>query len=1027
MVHLHVRSSFSLLKSTIRINELVEKAKSMNMNALALTDLNVMHGAMSFYHACKQMGIRPVFGLECTCIFEDDKYSFVLLAKSDEGYQNLLKLSSFLCTEKEPLTLEMLSSYSSHCFVISSGEHSKLDEYVIQEDEEQIREKLSLFKRVFENFVCGIVMNDTGLLRIKNPLLRQISRELDIPFTALSRVYMLDKEDEESFKVLSAIEQGLRVDDKMLDVASGRYLRSEEEMRQCYEDEDLIMSDKIANACNVKFEFQKSQLPHYENPFNVSSSEYLKSLCVSGLKKRMGNQMAPREYVERLKYELNMIHQMKFDDYFLIVYDFIKYARSQKIYVGPGRGSAPGSLVSYCLGITHIDPIQYQLLFERFLNPERVSMPDIDTDFPDDRRDEVIDYVKNKYGKDHVAHIVTFGTLAAKQVLRDVAKALGISNYDVEILTKLIPTMLANRRVTLKTAYQDIPRFRTAVEAKASNRRLYEIALKLEGLPRHASTHAAGVVLSSQPIVEVCPLIRSDDSIDSTQFTMEYLESLGLIKMDFLGIRNLTIIDEIVSKVKVNHPDFDIMKIPLDDVNTFKCIQSVDTSGIFQLESEGMKNLNRQMKPKSFEEIAAMIALFRPGPMENIPLYLKNREHPDQVVYLHEDLRPILSDTFGVIVYQEQIMQIAQKMAGFSLAKADILRKAMAKKKLNELELLRKDFILGAITLGYEQKLAIEVYELILKFANYGFNKSHTIAYGLVAYQMAYLKANYPELFFIALLNSVIGSDSKTSEYIYEAKKRKISIALPNIQISNESYVLKDHVIYFPLIGIRNVGIAATKKILCEREKGLFKNYHDFVARLTQVGITRKTLECCIMAGACDVFKLSRASMLASLEDALRFSHIIMVEDENQLKLDYSLATPPAIIMVADSSIRKANQEKEVLGLYLSEHPMSRIKEMMNFKGKAIIECHTIGQYVEIMGTLQSIKQHKTKKGDLMCFCVLSDETSSIDLVVMPNLYRNIASSLKKGEFVHVHGKVDKESSCLVSRLEVVKGNFDKS
>ena len=1020
MVHLHVRSSYTLLKSTIKINELVERAKQLNMKAIALTDKNVMHGAMAFYNACKQNDIQPIFGIECDCLIENEIFSFVLLAKDDIGYQNCLKLSTLLSTSDHLLDLESLKEYTKHCFVISSGDHSKLDALVIEENEGEIGRYLTMFNHSFDDFVCGIVMNDTGLLRIKNPILKRIAKANQIRTVALSRIYMLDKEDEESFKVLCAIDQGVTIMDKTLDVASGRYLRNDHEMSMIYDADDLEMSEIIASNCRVTFDFKKSELPQYVNKYQASSYEYLRSLCFKGLEKRLNTKNIPSHYLSRLKYELSVIHDMNFDDYFLIVYDFIKFARSQKIYVGPGRGSAPGSLVAYCLGITHLDPIQYNLLFERFLNPERISMPDIDTDFPDNKRDVIIEYVKNLYGEDKVAHIVTFGTLAAKQVLRDCAKALGISSYDVDILTKSIPTMLANKRVTLQSAYEDIPRFKTAIDAKTSNRRLYEIALKLEGLPRHASTHAAGIVLSNQPIVNVCPLISSDDALYSTQFTMEHLESLGLIKMDFLGIRNLTIIDEIVCKIQETNPDFDIMKIPLDDKKTYDLIQSADTSGVFQLESEGMKNLIRQMKPTHFNEIAATLALYRPGPMENIPTYLENRKDPSKITYLHDDLKPILSETYGIIVYQEQIMQIAQKMAGFTLAKADTLRKAMSKKKLKDLESLQIEFIHGAIQLGYEESVAIKIYDLILKFANYGFNKSHSVAYGLVAYQMAYLKANYPQYFFISLLNSVIGSEVKTSEYIHEAKKRGLQILVPHINYASVQYtIVKDKLIY-PLIGILNVGKNAVIKILEERNKGLFKNYHDCVARLSSVGINKKILESCIKAGAFDSFKQTRASMLASLDDALRYSNIIMIEEENQLLLDYSLASPPPMITVSDNQIKKAMQEKEVLGFYLSSHPMSKIKQDVHFNGKEIIECLTPCGYVQIMGSIHHLKPHKTKKGDLMCFALLSDETASIDLVIMPNLYKTISNTLKKGSIVQVSGKCDKENSCLVNKIEFI-------
>ncbi len=1022
MVHLHVRSSYTLLKSTIRIPKLIERAKQYNMSSLALTDLNNMHGAMSFYHACLKEGIKPIFGLECRCIYNEDEYSFILLAKNDTGYQNCLKLSTTLCSKSNSIEFSDLIPYTKECFVISSGDHCKLGEYVTSENEDKIKEVLDLFNHSFDSYICGIVMNDTGLLRIKNPILKRIAYSLNIKTAAVSRIYMLDKEDDESFKVLSAIDQGCTLNDKTLDYASGRYFRSHDEMSLIYDSDDLKMTEMIANECNVSFSFNKSELPQFKNKFNVSSYEYLRSLCIKGLEKRLGTKQFDKVYVERLKYELNVIHEMKFDDYFLIVYDFIRYARSANIYVGPGRGSAPGSLVAYCLGITHLDPIKYNLLFERFLNPDRISMPDIDTDFPDNKRDLVIEYVKDKYGEECVANIVTFGTLAAKQVLRDVGKVLGISNYDIDILTKSIPTMLANKKVTLLSAYEDIPRFKTAIEAKSINKRLFEIALKLEGLPRHTSTHAAGVVLSSQPIVNVCPLISNDEQMIQTQYTMEYLEDLGLIKMDFLGIRNLTIIDEIVTMIKENvDSSFDIMKIPLNDKKTYEMISCADTSGVFQLESEGMKNLIRQMKPVSFEEIAATLALFRPGPMDNIPLYLENRKNPNKIQYLHEDLKDILSETYGIIIYQEQIMQIAQKMAGFTLSKADILRKAMSKKKLNELESLKEDFISGALSLGYKQELAIQIYDLILKFANYGFNKSHSVAYGLVSYQMAYLKANYPYYFFISLLNSVIGSETKTREYIYEAKKRKLDVIVADINVSTTQYVIHDNSLVYPLIGIKNVGINAVQKILLERNNGIFKNYHDCVARLNKVGLNKKIIESCIMAGAMDCFKLSRATMLASLDDAIRFSDIIMIEDENQLLLDYTLATPSALIMVKDNAYAKANQEKEMIGFYLSSHPMSKIKNDMNFTGKNIVECLQPCGYVTIMGTLNTLKPYKTKNGDLMCFATLTDETATIDLVIMPNLYKSYADKLKRGLILKINGKVDKENSCLVNKIEILE------
>ena len=1021
MVHLHMRSAYTLLQSTVRIEESVAKAKEMGMSALALTDKNVMHGVPSFVRACQKFHIKPIIGLECDAYDQENQFSFVLLAKNDNGYKNLLKLSTRLNTSKEKLSLEELKTFSQDNYVLLSFDHSSFDAWLIQEDELKMIETLTLFHQSFDDFVCGIAMNDSGLLRLRNQHLKQLCIANGIDTVALSRIYMLNQEDEESYKVLCAIQQGVTVQDKTLNVAGGRYMRTPSEMSALYEEDDCRRSERIAEACNVTFEFSKSHLPAFQNRFHVSSQEYLKSLCYKGLEKRLNTNHPPKNYVNRLKYELDVIAEMHYEDYFLIVYDFIRYAKSQKIYVGPGRGSAPGSLVAYCLGITQLDPLRYHLFFERFLNPERISLPDIDTDFPDNHRDDVIAYVREKYGHKRVAHIVTFGTLAARAVLRDVGKAIGLPLYDIDMICKSVPMMLNNRKVTLPMAYEMVPRFRQFIESKTEYQKLYRIALQLEGLPRHSSLHAAGIVLSNQSIEEVCPLMECDEGVYATQYTMENLEELGLIKMDFLAIRNLTIIDEIVQNIIAHEKaDFDIMKIPLNDAKTFACLKEVDTAGIFQLESEGMKNLCRKMQPQSYEEIAAMIALFRPGPMENIPLYLENRRHPENIVYLHEDLREILAETYGVILYQEQIMQIATKMAGFSLAKADTLRYAMSKKKVKELESLKEEFIAGSIAKGYERELAVSVYELILKFANYGFNKSHSFAYGLVAYQMAYLKANYPNYFFTSLLNSVIGSESKTSEYIFEARKRGITIVNPNINVSCDVYVTVNDQVLFPLLGIRNVGSAAANAILKEREKGTFIDYFECVARLCMHRINRKTLESLIMAGAFDCFNESRASMLATLNDALRYADIVKIEDENQIFADFDLVSKPPMIAVKDTRMTRANDEKSVLGFYLSDHPMNDLRRHLQFKGGTLMENKGKQGLVTLLGTLTHIKQHRTKKGDLMAFAVLSDDTAQMDVVIMPQLYKQTAEHLIKGRNVIVHGKMDKETSCLANQIQFI-------
>ncbi len=647
ITHLHTRSAYTLLHSTLRIQDIVRIAKAQGCTQIALTDKNNMHGAMAFYHACMKENMKPIFGLEIDAVSHEQTFGFLLYAKNDSGYKQLLRLSTRVSISSDKLTLEELSTYQKDVIVATSGSNDDLQGFLLNDQRDKLKEHLLLCKKMFKEFYVAIAMNDSGLLRLKNKILEEVSNEISIPCFALSRIYYEKAEDEEAFRIMCAINQQKNVDDPSLKTSAKRYFRSEEEMRSLYDASLLACCEEIANKCQVKMQYEKVKLPKFENRFQVDSKTYLRNLCRKGLEKRCNGDV-PDIYVKRLTYEYDVILSMGYADYFLIVYDFIRYAKSQGIYVGPGRGSAAGSLVSYCLGITHVDPIAYDLLFERFLNPERISMPDIDIDFPDNRRDEIITYVKERYGDHHVAHIVTFGTLGAKQVMRDVGRALNIPIREVDMLCKMIPFM---PKVTLQYTFDHVGRFKQTILASKKYIHLFEMAKKLEGLPRHLSTHAAGIVLSDRNIEEVCPLIQVEEDVYSTQFTMEYLEELGLIKMDFLALRNLTIIDDVVHHVNMHtHHSIDIMKIPLDDQNTYALIRAVDTVGIFQLESDGMKNLIRQMQPKNFEEIAAAIALFRPGPMENIPLYLKNKANPTHIDYLHPDLKEILIHTYGIMI-----------------------------------------------------------------------------------------------------------------------------------------------------------------------------------------------------------------------------------------------------------------------------------------------------------------------------------------------------------------------------------------
>ena len=1018
-VHLHVRSCYTLLQSTLTIPKIVAAAKRCGYTAVALTDKHVMHGAMAFYHACKKENIKPIFGMEVDVLEQEELYGFVVLAKNDAGYQNLLKLSTWLNTgeERRIPDLDTLAYYAKDCIVLTNGDQNQMETLIVKEELDLLRHWLKLCRKQFSDFYVSIARNDSGLMEKKNPVLKQVCKELDIPYTALSRIYFEREEDEESYKTLCAIDQGVSLHDKMLNYSPRRYFRTPKEMQLLYEDEELQMSDRIAALCQVEMQLPKAVLPKFQNKYGVSSEEFLRSLCQKGLQKRMQYQPISPVYQQRLDYELDVIIRMQYADYFLIVWDFIRFAKTQHIYIGPGRGSAAGSLVAYCLGITHVDPIRYHLLFERFLNPERISMPDIDTDFPDNRRDEVIHYVEQLYGKHRVSHIITFNTLAAKQVLRDVGKAMEINPRQIDRLCKLVPNVI---KVTLDYAYQNDARFKELINSGETMRRLYATARKLEGLPRHASLHAAGIVFSDEAIEQVCPLIDVDEGVCATQFTMEYLEELGLIKMDFLGLRNLTIIDEIVQHINATaDKKLDIMRIPLDDAKTYALIRAVDTVGVFQLVCEGMKNLIRKMQPNCFEDIVATIALFRPGPMENIPEYLDRREHPEKVDYIHPSLQPILQNTYGIMIYQEQIMQVAQTMAGFTLGKADNLRKAISKKKGEELRRMQEEFISGALRKGYDEALAQKVYALIMKFANYGFNRSHSVAYGMIAYQLAYLKANAPLYFFNSLLNSVIGSETKTSEYVFEARKRNIQILLPDVNRSHNQYGIEDNALRFPFVGIKGIGSAVSSLIVEERDKkGEFRDFFDFTARMNGNKIGKKTIEILIYAGALDCFKVGRASLMASLEDALRYADLVKIEDVDQVLFDFDLVSKPAMTMMRDNATIRSEKEKEAIGFYLSRHPIADVRSRMGMDLPILISLPKYkGRYVKFVCLVDRCRQYRTKNGDMMMFVIGSDETGKFDLVCMPNIYRQHADDLVKGNYLYVEGIVDKETSCLVKKL----------
>ncbi len=1010
---LYIRSEYSLLQSLCPINRLVKEAFEDGYKALALTDFEVLAGVGHFNRACRKAGIKPLFGMELRVLLEGNIYPLVVLAKDDNAYLKLMHLATLINESDKIIDIVRFNEYVEGSFVILSSDNMYATSAFLRHEDalKALKKTISFFRG---DVYVGLYDNDKAFNRHLNKEIKEACRQLNIPTVYMMKTLYLHQEDLEAYGVIKAIAGKQFLDDPDLIVEENRYLYKPSELKELYDEDDLLNSDKIAVACNVELHF-KTSLPAYHNNKGVSSKDYLINLCKEGLKRRLKGHKNTL-YEKRLRHELNIIIKMHFADYFLIVYDFILYAKKHDILVGPGRGSAAGSLVAYCLGITDIDPLRYGLIFERFLNPERVTMPDIDVDLPDDRRDEVIAYCLEKYGKEHIGHIVTYGTLKAKQALRDVGRVLRYPLNEIDSLCKILPN---DPKMTLAKAYE-IPAFRARINSDKKWLRLYELSLKIEGLPRHASTHAAGIVMSLKNLDDVVPLFSLEDNMYTTQITMEYLEAFGLIKMDFLGLRNLSILHEIVAEVKKEKPDFNIANIPLDDQKTFALIKNVNTLGIFQLESSGMQNLIRRLQPENFEEIALTIALFRPGPMENIPQFVENRRHPEKIKYLHQDIKDILKDTYGIIVYQEQIMMIATKMAGFSMAKADILRKAMSKKKADELKALADEFINGCIARGYGAELAKEVYALILKFADYGFNKSHSVAYAKTAYELAYLKANYPLFFYKALLNGVIGAADKTYEYILECFKIKLSLKGVSLNHSYDYYIIEDASIVLPLSIIKDVGMQAVANIVKDRNlNGPFKDYEDAVCRLYRLNINRNAIESMILAGAFDEFGLSRKTMKENLMTVLKYAATYGGE---QLSLG-NFDMRPVLNIYRDYPLSKAKDEKKVLGFYFSLNPLWELKKRYNLSTEAFCDLLKKSGNINGFGEVYRVKEHRTKNGEWMAFLEVHDDTGELDLAIMPNVYRQYQGQIKKNDYLYFSGLRQKEKSCLVRRLNIYKGD----
>ncbi len=957
---LYIKSNYSLLSSLITIDKMMELCKKNNLKSIAICD-DDMTSAMIFYKECLKNGIKPVLGFDAKI----DNLSILLYAKNYDGYKSLIKLSTIKYDHS--LTIEDLKRYNRELICILPYEsRSKFDEvkdlyedvYVGYQNREEEKEVL--------NYTDNIVF--------------------------LNKILYMTEEEATYLKYVYMIRDGKTIaDDVNYPIANNHFIPFEEAMNLS-SNRGLNNTEVIIDKCSFEFKNNGNLLPIYKVD-NGDSYSYLKQLSIKGLSKRLNNDI-PNNYKERLLYELNIINDMGFSNYFLVVYDYIKYAKKSGILVGPGRGSAGGSLVAYSLGITEIDPIHYDLLFERFLNPERVTMPDIDTDFPDVYRDQVINYVKEKYGEKNVSGIVTFGTLGARLVIRDVGRVLNAEASDIDFLCKRIPHVT---KLKLKDFYDSDHEFRNMIDSDNKLRLLYRICNVIEGFPRHTSMHAAGIVMSEKPLDEVIPLVKNND-IYLAGFEHDYLEELGLLKMDFLGLKNLTTIMNVISDIEKGEGiKIDFSSIPFDDPDAIKLFQTADTSGIFQFESDGMRNFLRKLKPSNLDDIVAAIALFRPGPAVNIDSYIRRKRGEEEIEYLDEALKPILSSTYGIIIYQEQIMQIANVLAGFTFGEADILRRAMSKKKKEILKNEEEKFIAGCLKNGHDLETSKKIYDLILNFANYGFNKSHSVAYSIIAYRMAYLKAKYPKYFFSNLLSSVIGSESKTKEYITEARRLNIKILPPNIKTSTSYYTVEKEGIRFPLSNIKNVGIVTCNDIVSKRDD--YKDIYDCISKVVSKNVNKKVLEALIDSSCFKDFGYNIRTLNENLDNLLNYANLakdldesLILKPEIEIKEEYS----KEIIM---------EREKELFGFYLSDYPTTTYKSKYK-----VIDLNEIDRYlnktVDIIVLIDRVKEITTKKDKMMAFAVGSDECGNIDLTLFPYVYEQY--KIKRGNVILARGKVEK-------------------
>ena len=1049
-VHLHLHSEYSLLDGACRIKSMIKKIKELGQNAVAITDHGCMYGVMDFYKMAKKEGIKPIIGCEVYVAkrsrfdkikeYDSESYHLILLCKNNTGYQNLIKMVSKSFTEgfynKPRIDEELLRKYSDGLIALSACLAGAIPRALNRNDYETAKEFALNYQEIFGEGNFYIELQNHGLaeeIRIL-PMLARLSKETNIPMVATNDCHYITQEDSRMHEILLCIQTNHTIndEDRMNFGTDQIYIKSEKEMCQLFDGYEgaIENTSKIAEQCNVEFEFGKTKLPHFDVPNNQDHYEYFKEQCYAGLYRIYGEN-PETNVINRLEYELSTIRNMGYVDYYLIVHDFVRYAKSVGIAVGPGRGSGAGSLAAYCIGITGIDPIKYDLLFERFLNPERVSMPDFDIDFCYVRRQEVIDYVIKKYGHDHVAQIITFGTMAARGAIRDVGRALDMPYAEVDSVAKLVPMELG---MTIEKAIESSADLKRRYKEDVRVKELIDMAQKLEGMPRHASTHAAGVVITEKPVDEYVPLAKNDEAI-VTQFTMTTLEELGLLKMDFLGLRTLTVIKDAEKMINKFDQSFKIENIDLNDKEVFSMMSKGQTQGIFQYESVGMRNVLMQLKPENIEDLIAVISLYRPGPMNSIPQYIENRHHPEKIKYKHPLLADILNVTYGCIVYQEQVMQIFRKLAGFSLGRADIVRRAMSKKKKDVMEREHQIFIHGlidesgnvevegCIRRGISEEVASSIYSEMESFASYAFNKSHAAAYALISYQTAYLKCKYPKEYMASLITSVFDNINKAVEYIEECRNLKINVLPPNINESEDAFTVSGSDIRFGLLAIKSLGKAPIEKILEERKYGKFKSLYDFCKRMHNKDIQKKVVENLIKGGAFDNMGANRRQMLAVLDSIFEG---LATEKKNNIKgqigfFDTVESEKDSFIKFPDLEEFPQKElfkmEKEITGLYMSGHPLAEFTDLIKNQNYAkigdIISISKVeeakykdGDKIKILAIISDVKLKTSKNNNTFAYVNIEDMYGSMEMMVFGSVLEKSSFLLMEGNIVEIHSRI---------------------